>query len=494
MMRFGLQLKLTLSHLAVTLISVAILVILVLGGYLVYLQTDLPALWVADQAYYIADDIAYYLDGDPLTEEFTEEYIFESGFVAIENDEDFEDLFYEDWIIVFDSMGQVVGSNDAWRYPQGSSPNLDQLPGFDPELFDTPTTELLYEDPFDFVSYAVEGQDHIGMAVIISVDYQHLGWVYYRAGGVGAPFSSTETVTALVIFIVSAALIATVVSGIAGGWLSLSFSKRLQRMSRASAALASGDLNSRVPIEGKDEIDQLGQQFNTMADQLTQQLQDLRSLADHNAMLAEEAHSLAAAEERNRLARELHDAVKQQVFALSLTANSIRQLYEKDPQLASERLTQLETQARDVHLEMDAIIKQLRPASLKDQGLAPALTSLVEKWETQNAIPIELGIQAERELQLNIEQALYRIAQEALNNISRHAQATQVVIMLEYGVNQVTLSISDNGVGFNPEAPHAQQSLGLRSMHERAAEIEADLDIKSNPDTGTQVSISVQTS
>lgn len=490
-MRTGLQRKLTLSHLIVTLISVVILVLLILVGYLIYLQTDLAAFWIGDQAYYIADDIAYYLDGDPLSEEFTEDFIFDNGFYPISPTDDLEDIYYEDWIIILDPEGKVVGSNDEFRYPLGSSPNLEQLPGFDLDLFQTPVNELVAEDPYDLVSFAVEGKDHVGMAAIISYDNEHLGWVYYRAGGVDAPFSSSQTITALVIVLASAALISTLISGIAGGRLSLSFSRRLQKMSQASAALAAGDLTRRVSVQGEDEIDQLGHQFNTMADQLAEQMRDLRSLADRNALLAEEAKGLASIEERNRLARELHDAVKQQIFALSLTANSIRQLLEKDSGLASERLAQLEEQARDVHLEMDAIIKQLRPASLKDQGLAPAISDLIQKWGTQNDIPVELNIRGERELALKVEQALYRITQEALNNISRHAEACQISIVLEYDTHEVCLGILDDGKGFDQAKTQTPQSLGLRSMRARTAEVGGELSVVSTIGSGTQIQVTV---
>lgn len=492
-MRSGLQRKLTFSHLLVTLISVVFLAALILGGYLIYLQTDLPALWAGDQAYFIADDISFFLDGDPLTEDFTEELIFDIGFVPISDIDDIEDIFYEDWIIILSPDGRVIGSNDEWRYPPGSSPDLHQLPGFDVDLFQTSSREIDTEYSYDLVTYAVEGQDHIGQAAIISIDAEHLGWVYYRAGGVDAPFSSGQTITLLAIVLVGSALISTLVSGIAGGWLSLSFSRRLQNLSQASADLATGNLTSRVTVDGEDEIDQLGNQFNAMANQIEGQMIDLRSLAERNAMLAEEASVLASVEERNRLARELHDAIKQQIFALSLTANSIRQLLEKDPGRATQRLEQLETQARDVHLEMDAIIKQLRPASLGDRGLAPALKELTAKWQEQHQIPISLQIQGERELPLHIEQALYRISQEALNNIARHAEATQVSIFLKYLLDQLSLEIRDNGKGFDIHAITSTPSLGLNSMNERAAEINGILEIVSKIGTGTQLALTVPT-
>jgi len=493
-MRFGLQRKLTLSHLAVTLISVVILVILILGGYLIYLQTHWPALWAGDQAFYIAEDIIWYLEEEPFTEDFAQEMIYELGFIPISDIDDVEDIFYEDWVIIIDKQGRVLGSNDDWRYPPGSYPDLSQLPGFDIELYQLPPDELRTWDPFDLVSFAVVGNDHIGQAAIMSEEMEHLGWVYFRAGGVDAPFNSTQTLTAIVIFMLSAAVVATVVSGIAGGWLSLSFSRRLRHLSQASESLAAGDLSSRVSVKGQDEIDQLGDQFNQMADQLATQMHDLRSLADRNAMLAEEAHALASVEERNRLARELHDAVKQQIFALSLTANSIRELLTKDKNLASNRLEQLETQAQDIHLEMDAIIKQLRPASLEDQGLVPALRELSAKWQDHHQIPVSLHVQGERELPLSVEQALFRVSQEALNNIAQHAQASQVTVVLEYAPDHISLNIKDNGQGFNLQDSPPHQSLGIRSMEERIAEVSGELIIESQIGTGTILQISVPNS
>jgi two-component system, NarL family, sensor histidine kinase LiaS len=263
----------------------------------------------------------------------------------------------------------------------------------------------------------------------------------------------------------------------------------LGKLRATSAALAAGDLDQRVTLEGQDEFAQLGYQFNHMADQLGEQLQQLRDLADHNALLAEEAHALATVEERNRLARELHDAVKQQIFGLSLTAGSIRGLVGKDLELATERLTQLENQARDVHQEMDAIIQQLRPASLGDQGLAAALENLTQTWAAQTKIPVALKISGTRELPLVVEQALFRITQEALNNVHQHANANQVSIRVAFDLDEIQIQVEDNGDGFDPAAPRSAKSLGLRSMAERAAEIRGELQVEGSEGGGVRIAV-----
>ena len=140
---------------------------------------------------------------------------------------------------------------------------------------------------------------------------------------------------------------------------------------------------------------------------------------------------------------------------------------------------------------MDAIIKQLRPASLKDQGLAPAISDLIQKWGTQNDIPVELNIRGERELALKVEQALYRITQEALNNISRHAEACQISIVLEYDTHEVCLGILDDGKGFDQAKTQTPQSLGLRSMRARTAEVGGELSVVSTIGSGTQIQVTV---
>ncbi|MBT3389266.1 MAG: HAMP domain-containing protein [Chloroflexi bacterium] len=482
------QTQLTRSHLAVTLISVVILAALIATGYLIYLQTDLPAQWAGDEAYYIAEDITWLLEDAPLTIEFAEEYIWDVGFVPVAESWNEDSLYYEDWLVILAPDGGVIASNDAWRYPPGESPALSQLPGWDSELEAIDTSQ---EDPENLVAYAVFGEDHIGQATIIALDGAHLGWVYYRIGGVGAPYTSGETLAALAVVILGSGLIAIIVSGFTGSRLARSFSLRFQRMNQASAALAAGNLSSRVAIEGDDEIAQVGEQFNHMADQIGTQMHDLRALAERNAMLAEEARSLAAVEERSRLARELHDALKQQIFGLSLSANAARQLLEKAPVQAAERLAQLEEQARDIHLEMDAIIKQLRPASLGDRGLASALRQLTAKWQNQHPVKVSLSLQGERELPLSVEQALFRISQEALNNIAKHAQASTVTIELVYETGQIRLNINDDGIGFDPASVDATLSLGLRSMQERAEEIGATLEINSQANQGCTIKVRV---
>ncbi len=487
--------KLTLSHLTVTIITILILDILIMVGYLLYLQTDFVARWAGVEAAYLADDISYIMAGDPLDPIIALEFIKSFGLVPILNEQD--SLYIEpqenDWLIIFTPDYEVLASNEEQLFPPGMFVSPQELPGFTSPPLQVSWFESLLSEPKLPMSYTLVDEMHIGQAPILSPTGEVLGWVYFRAAFGTEPFTSTETISALLILLLGATIVATIISGLIGRVLAFSFSQRLKRLGVASAALAAGNLDQHVPIHGRDEIDQLGVQFNRMAGQLTSQMQQLRSLAERNAMLAEETKAYATLEERNRLARELHDAVKQQIFGLSLTAGSIRQLLSKDIGLAQERLAQLERQARDVHQEMDGIIRQLRPAALADRGLAAALGRLIDNWQEEIGLPVTLTISDERTLTLTTEQVLYRITQEALNNIARHAQAQHVEVTLQYETEQIKLRIVDDGCGFDPAATHSVQSLGLHSMKERAEEIGGHIIIRSHPGTGTNIMVKVQT-
>jgi NarL family two-component system sensor histidine kinase LiaS len=267
-------------------------------------------------------------------------------------------------------------------------------------------------------------------------------------------------------------------------------SRRLGRLADTSAALASGELSRRIVDHSTDEIGQLGRQFNTMADQLSDNVQELRRLADQNAQLAAEARQLATVEERNRLARELHDSVKQQVFAASMQLGAAQELRRHDPPAAMALTQAAATSIEQAKRDLTAIIPALRPPELERTGLAQAAHDYLRVWERQTGIAtirhIDLGGAT---LPLDVEQALFRILQEALTNIARHSQATEVRCVLHVRAARVELQISDNGIGFN--ANHVHEGVGLRSMRERAGEIGGALAINSDAG-GANVHVTVE--
>ncbi len=221
------------------------------------------------------------------------------------------------------------------------------------------------------------------------------------------------------------------------------------------------------------------------------------AIAIDNAQLYQKAQTLAVAEERSRLARELHDAVTQTLFSASLIAEAVPSTWETDPQRGRALLQELRGLSRGALAEMRTLLLELRPASLLETQLEELLRQLGEAASGREGIPVEIKVEGKGTLPSEVHIALYRIAQEGLNNIVKHARASHVTIHLQYiknrpdGQNQnppfgVQLEIKDDGRGFDlvQTPPHR---LGLEIMKERAQAIGAKLSIKTHPGKGTAI-------
>lgn len=208
---------------------------------------------------------------------------------------------------------------------------------------------------------------------------------------------------------------------------------------------------------------------------------------------AEEALAAKAAEEaivseRTRLARELHDAVTQTLFSASLMAEVLPDLWKIDEDEAQRTTEELRQLTRGALAEMRTLLLELRPAALLQARFQDLIKQLVEAVVGRTRLPVNLTITGEDELSPEVQVALYRIAQESLNNIVKYARSTQVDITLHLSCCHIELEITDNGIGFDM-ATLKPTSLGLRIMHERAEAIGADLRIQSSPGKGTQVRV-----
>jgi signal transduction histidine kinase len=205
----------------------------------------------------------------------------------------------------------------------------------------------------------------------------------------------------------------------------------------------------------------------------------------------EEALSVKAAEdavaaERTRLARELHDAVTQTLFSASILAEILPELWKNDPADAANTTEELRTLTRGALAEMRTLLLELRPAALAQARLEDLLKQLIDALLGRARLPADLVVQGSRRLPPDVQVALYRIAQEALNNIVKYAHATQVVVDLQMSPGGVNLEIRDDGVGFDPTQV-SSTSLGQRIMCERAENIQADLLVTSAIGKGTTV-------
>ena len=215
---------------------------------------------------------------------------------------------------------------------------------------------------------------------------------------------------------------------------------------------------------------------------------DQAALAIQNARLRDNAEQMAVLDERNRLARELHDAVTQTLFSASLIADVLPRIWERDSEMGRAKLSELRELTRGALAEMRTLLLELRPATLAEVSLAELLRQLTQAIGGRSRLPIELNIAGERPLPPETQIALYRIAQEALNNISKHAGASQVTLTVDFLPQSVRLTIADNGRGFNPD-DISHTSLGLGIMQERAQRIGAALTIDSQIGAGTTVTV-----
>lgn len=218
----------------------------------------------------------------------------------------------------------------------------------------------------------------------------------------------------------------------------------------------------------------------------------LKALAAHLSLviekirLNEKRRELTVLEERNRLARDLHDSVNQKLFSLSLTARGVKEIMPKGNALLTQSVQDIQTLSQEALVEMRSLIWQLRPPGL-EEGVITAL----KNYGKSLGLKIVDCVKGARELPQAIEESLWRIGQEALNNVKKHASTSDVTILLEIEPNQVSLTVSDNGSGFEIDPENTGKwSIGLSSMKERAELIGGQFEIKTSPGDGTKIKVS----
>ena len=227
--------------------------------------------------------------------------------------------------------------------------------------------------------------------------------------------------------------------------------------------------------------------FGEEARRLFTALAQRAALVIENAQLYEQAQELAVVEERNRLARDLHDAVTQTLFSASLIADVLPRLWERNPDVGRARLEEVRQLTRGALAEMRTLLLELRPAALVEAELGDLLRQLAEATTGRARVPVTVEVEGDCPVPPDVKVALYRIAQEALNNVAKHAGASQARVSLcSSPLSLVELIISDDGRGF--DAGHIPPDhLGVRIMHERAESIGATLTVESEAGRGTDV-------
>jgi two-component system, NarL family, sensor histidine kinase LiaS len=271
----------------------------------------------------------------------------------------------------------------------------------------------------------------------------------------------------LLVFLVAIGIMGTLFGAIFAHGLTT----RFNRISTTIDAWSEGNFSIFINDTVGDEISQLALRLNNMA----KQLQDL----------LRRKQDMAVSEERNRLARDLHDSAKQQALAASFQLGTALTLFERDPQTAKKHLVEADTLVDSVRNELTDLVRELRPLAIDEENFTDVLKEYVLDWSQRCGVEANITIKGDDRSSLETRAALYRIAQEALANVARHSSANSLELSLIFDLNTVTMTIKDNGSGFDIVAPHG--GLGLSFMRERAEARGGSFTIESAPGQGTRI-------
>lgn len=307
----------------------------------------------------------------------------------------------------------------------------------------------------------------------------------------GFSFYSTAYFSLMALVVLSGALLSLFYTIYYGFPLGRYFKKSLQEIAYAADHITRGNLEYRLKVEGKDELSQVGKQFNAMADRIEDQVTSLQALVNENHVLVQQAEYAASLEERRKLARDLHDAVSQQLFAVSMTMAALPRLIDQQPDRAKQHLQQVEEMIIQAQQELRGLIMHLRPVTLEGHSLAVGLEQLLEELRVKNPdLQIQWEIDPIDTLEDGIEDQLFRVAQEAISNVLRHSKALEFKLILRAKPERVYFKLEDNGIGFSLQESR-KASYGLQTMRERIEKIGGSLDILTYPGKGTKIDIRV---
>ena len=334
--------------------------------------------------------------------------------------------------------------------------------------------EALSANFFGDIDYLYGNNQTLYLAVPLINQFDMVGMIYLQVYSPSI-FESISHAFRFFIPRIPTLLLVSALVGLFFGFLSArSITWRLDHVAESAEKWGEGDFSTRIGETQKDEVGEFTRELDQMADRFEE--------------LLHSKEQLATLEERNRLARDLHDSVKQQLFAVNMTLAAASALWKKQPDKAYERLEvtrKLSQQAQD---ELSDLIRTLRPLELTERPLMEAIGEYLQDWKRQTHIAAVLEQEGEGVLAPEAEKAVYRIFQEALSNIARHSKATAISLSITYSAEWMNLVIHDNGIGFY--TPDVKRGIGLDSMRERAESCGGSFKLISNGN-GTKIKISI---
>lgn len=268
--------------------------------------------------------------------------------------------------------------------------------------------------------------------------------------------------------------------------------ERLDNLSMLITQFANGNYQTRIHAGENDEIARITDEMYAFGRKLEMQVKSLEKMADEKSALADSAHKAAVIEERQRLARDLHDAVSQQLFALTMMSEAAVKQLEKNPEVAKRQIKEVAAAALKAQTEMRALLLHLRPIDLSGEPLTTGIHKLVQELKEKSNMQFEVYMDDSLPLSASKEEQIFRIVQEALSNILRHAHATKVNLTFTERKNELFIHIADDGDGFDVgEYSNRKTSYGLKTMRERSEEIGGTFSVKSIEQEGTYVDIRI---
>ncbi len=470
--------KLTLSYTFVTvgaLVALELLVLTVGVGVAFTMANRIPGAVAEEMTHEVAPRLRPYLSGESPDVEGIHRWLQRVERVGLTSEAGTTsmDLAPEEFtegharLFVLDTGRRVLGTTGQTSAPTSPAEmDASAVPGLgevlQAALSGSPDVERLYQRSesgrLTIAAPIRDAEGEVLGALVLSNRFAPLG-------GALRPLATILGVSVL-LFTVAAGII----GAIFGFFTAKGLTRRLNGVTTAAAAWGAGDFSQVIRDTSGDEIGEMSRQLNRMAAQLEE--------------LIKTRQQLSIVDERNRLARDLHDSVKQQVFAISMHLSAAQAIWEKDRPSARDRLDTAVELARQSRQELTTIIQMLRPVQLEGKGVREALREYVKQWQDQSRITAKYEVIGDGTVPFPAEEALYRIAQEALANVARHSRATCVWITLATLPDKLELEIRDNGDGFDPKKQG--EGVGLHSMQERIEAVGGHLRLDSS-DAGTSI-------
>lgn len=266
--------------------------------------------------------------------------------------------------------------------------------------------------------------------------------------------------------------------------------RKVDSLHFAIIQLNKGNLSNRIDVQESDPFQRIYHDFNAMAEYIEHKVQLLQELGEENVMLQAKSNEAAVIEERKRLARDLHDTVSQQLFAIHMTASSLPHIKKTNEEQASKLEEQLIQMSQHAQKQMRGLIAQLRPIELENRSLKDALEAWFPDYCRQNDMQGTLDIRINGSISEAIEHQLFLLIQEGMANTVKHSEADRVMLTMQERAHVYLVQISDDGVGFDPKKTRSG-SYGLMTMQERAQKLGGRLDINSREGIGTRIDIRI---